>query len=582
MGYNNGDWEAFWSRQVIESEFCPNKLTQPRFDRKEELMSFVEKKEKGITRKTFVKREAIGTVEGGRAGVSSSWDPKEKEAAKLKPWVPEKWDYEVDIAVVGYGGAGACAAIAGHDTGAKVLILEKAPVSGGNTIASAGLSAIPSDVAKAIEYYRALIGRTVDEELICALAEAMHKLPNWLERLGAKLMYSSHSPEYPVLAGSDSFFQTMHLARTPSQREDGMEWIYGNELFDFLANQVEKRDIRVVYEMPAQKLIQNPVTREILGVKAENLGREIYVKARRGVVLACGGFENNKEMLVNFLPYLTELPIYPLGTPYNTGDGILMASEVGAKLWHMTGVELGNFAPKAPSQKFGVGFRLVRQLPKGSPAIYINKYGERFMNESILLSHRKEFFKVQYFDHERAEYPNIPFYMVFDETFRKKGPIVHTHHAWWCISKLYKWSHDNSAEIKLGWILSANTIKELAEKIEVDSHALEETVRKYNEYCEIGEDSGFGRSREWLVPIDTPPYYATELCEPIINTQGGPKHNARSQVLDRNDKPIPRLYAAGELGSVFFPLYQGGSNVPEALAFGRIAGEHAATLMPWQ
>ena len=484
--------------------------------------------------------------------------------------------------VVGYGGAGACAAIAGHDAGAKVLILEKAPVGGGNTSVCGGCLAIPSDVAKAIKYYRALTQGTVDEELIRALAEAMHKLPRWLEQWGAELEYSPAQPTYPTLPGSDGFHQIMHLARTARQIKEGMLRTYGDQLFNLLNNQVKKRKIRVMYETPAKELIQDPVTKEILGVKAESLGGEIHVKARKGVVLACGGFENNKEMLVNFSPYTAELPIYPLGTPYNTGDGIPMASEVGAQLWHMTSLELGNFAPKAPSEKFGVGFRLLRQLPISSQAIYINKYGKRFMNESILLSHRKEPFRVQHFDHERAEYPNIPFYMVFDETFRKKGPIVETRYGWWCMHKLHEWSDDNSAEIELGWILKANTIKELAEKIDVNSYALEETASNYNEYCTVGEDSEFGRSKEWLVPIETPPYYATELCEPIINTQGGPKHNVRAQVLDKNDKPIPRLYAAGELGSVFAPLYQTCSNIPEALTFGRIAGEHAAALAPWE
>ena len=116
----------------------------------------------------------------------------------------------------------------------------------------------------------------------------------------------------------------------------------------------------------------------------------------------------------------------------------------------------------------------------------------------------------------------------------------------------------------------------------MDPAALAATVRNYNGYCAAGEDPEFGRFKDWLVPLETPPYYATELCEPIINTQGGPKHDARAQVLDKNDQPIPRLYAAGELGSFFFPLYESASNIPEALAFGRIAGAHAAALTPWE
>jgi succinate dehydrogenase/fumarate reductase flavoprotein subunit len=298
-------------------------------------------------------------------------------------------------------------------------------------------------------------------------------------------------------------------------------------------------------------------------------------------VLACGGFQANREMLVNYLPYFAQLPVFPFGTPHNTGDGIVMAMQAGAKLWHMSGCELGTFAPRAPSEKFGVGVRLERQLPSGSAAIYVNKSAKRFMNESVLLSHRKDLFKIQQFDHERAEYPNLPFYMVFDETYRRKRPIVGVHMGWWYVHRLYQWSRDNSAEIAQGWILKADTIGELAKKIGVDQRALERTVSHYNEYCANGADPEFRRAKDWLVPLSAPPYYATELCEPIINTQGGPKHNARAQVLDHDDRPIPRLYAAGELGSFFFPLYESASNIPEALAFGRIAGAQAAALEPW-
>ncbi len=505
-----------------------------------------------------------------------------KGAVKSKPWLPEEWDYESDVVVVGYGGAGACAAIAAHDSGAEILVVERAPVSGGNTRVSGGVLAIPSDVPNAIQYYTSLTWGTVDDESICALAEAMAGLPRRLGEWGAKFEALPAEPLYPTFPGSAAFKQRLRIARTEHQIREGMWWTYGNQLFDFLQNQIEKREIKVVYEARAKELIQDPVTREILGLKVESRGvAETYVKARRGVVLACGGFENNKEMLTNYLQHVVELPIYPLGTPYNTGDGILMASEAGAKLWHMTGVELGNFAPKAPSEEFGVGFRLLRQLPAGSEAIYVNKYGKRFMDESKTLSHRKDLFTVQYFDQEHGEYPNIPFYMIFDETFRKKGPIVETRYGWWCVHKLYEWSPDNSAEIELGWIVKASTIKELAENMGVDSSALQETVKEYNGLCMMGTDTGFGRSKEWLVPIDAPPYYGTELCEPLINTQGGPKRNARAQVLDKNDNPIPRLYAAGELGSFFFPLYETTSNVPEALAFGLIAGEHAAGQTPW-
>jgi len=96
-----------------------------------------------------------------------------------------------------------------------------------------------------------------------------------------------------------------------------------------------------------------------------------------------------------------------------------MAAEAGAKLWHMSDCELGMFAPRIPSEKYGVGFRLEKQLPKSGAALYVDKFGRRFMlNEARLLSHRKDPFAVQYFGHDRAESPNIPFYMIFDGSYR--------------------------------------------------------------------------------------------------------------------------------------------------------------------
>jgi succinate dehydrogenase/fumarate reductase flavoprotein subunit len=95
------------------------------------------------------------------------------------------------------------------------------------------------------------------------------------------------------------------------------------------------------------------------------------------------------------------------------------------------------------------------------------------------------------------------------------------------------------------------------------------------------KDSEFGRQERSLVAIDKPPYYGMELALTCINTQGGPKHNGKAQTLDKDDKPIPRLYTPGELGSFFGFLYPGGSNIPEAMAFGRIAGENAAAENPW-
>jgi succinate dehydrogenase/fumarate reductase flavoprotein subunit len=148
---------------------------------------------------------------------------------------------------------------------------------------------------------------------------------------------------------------------------------------------------------------------------------------------------------------------------------------------------------------------------------------------------------------------------------------------------LYQWSRDNSAEIQRGWIVKGGTPSELVEKMNLrDRRRLAPTLERYNRFCNTGKDDDFGRPADTLAALEMPPFYAIPAYPCLLNTQGGPKRNARAQVLDSWDRPIPRLYAAGELGSMWGFMYQSGGNLGECLAFGRVAGLHAAqeTAMP--
>jgi len=132
-----------------------------------------------------------------------------------------------------------------------------------------------------------------------------------------------------------------------------------------------------------------------------------------------------------------------------------------------------------------------------------------------------------------------------------------------------------------GWILQGDTLEETAEKAGIDGADLKKTVALFNENFGSDKPDPLGRKQETMAPISRPPFYADERCLAIVNTQGGPKHNHRAQTLDHEGRPIPRLYTPGEWGSFFGHLYQGGSTLPEALAFGIIAGEGAAQEEPW-
>ena len=154
----------------------------------------------------------------------------------------------------------------------------------------------------------------------------------------------------------------------------------------------------------------------------------------------------------------------------------------------------------------------------------------------------------------------------------------------------YIWDKDNQKEIDRGWIMKSSTLAGLAKQIQADPDnagminpsALKATVQRYNKYCQKGEDRDFHKPSEWLRPLEDPPYFAVKLWPGGPNTQGGPKRNTRSQVLRVDNTPIPRLYSAGELGSVWGMLYTGAGNIAECIAFGRIAGTNAATEKLWK
>jgi len=186
----------------------------------------------------------------------------------------QKWDVETDVVVVGFGGAGAAAALEAHDMGSAVQICEKAPrhLPGGNTGCCAGFMSVPSSLSGGIEYYQALaFGTVTDEELVRTMAKEIIEVPAWLERLGVPTFIAERQMPgtFPALPGS-----TIDRIGVVGG---------GHTAFKVLADEVESRGINVMYETPATRLVQNPLTMEIIGVIADQQGSAIQVKARKGI-----------------------------------------------------------------------------------------------------------------------------------------------------------------------------------------------------------------------------------------------------------------------------------------------------------
>lgn len=490
----------------------------------------------------------------------------------------QRWHKEADVIVIGFGGAGAVSAITARDAGAEVIILEKMPLGkeGGSTRVSGGIVFSPGDVPSAVDYLQALACGTVEEELIAVLAQGMSENAEYLISLGADPEGKKQRGlmDYPHLPGAAGCGVSYYMPGN------------GFALFTLLSEQVKKRKIEVLYQTPALELIQNNPG-EVVGVIARSEGEKVRLKARRGVILTCGGFLFNPGMQKNFFG---AWPFLGFGSPGNTGDGIRLAQKAGADLWHMaqvTGPCLPAFLPLGFSTPFMI------TLPADG-YVFVDQHGRRFMNEKKPALRGKGWQEILYYDGRRTEFPRIPWFIVFDEITRIAGPLakrsqdflsgglkIGMRFSWNAVMEDYEWSSDNRLEIEQGWIQQGKTVPRLAEALNLEPEILEQTLEQYNAGVEAGEDLQFQRPANTFTPIRTPPFYAIEVYPGALSSQGGPRRNARAQIVDPEGKPIPRLYGAGECGSAWGFLYQGSGHLGECLAFGRIAGRNVAAEAAW-
>lgn len=474
------------------------------------------------------------------------------------------WSATYDTLVLGFGGAGATAARHAADNGAKVLLVDAAPEGheGGNTRYAAQILSSGDDVPGLKTYYKSLTAPfDLDEDMIDLYVEKMVDFPNYLrDDLGVEAYSFKHSggelsafaksviSEFPELPGAESTDAlTVHNG------------IFDAALWKIIRQKVIDRSdsIDIWLNSRAVHLIQDPVKKTILGAQIERDGKTYNVYAKNGVVLTVGGFENNQEQIQD---YLGAPKLSPLGTLYNRGDGITMAAEVGAKLWHMNNYEAVGFL-------HGLAFK----VPDGERARLILDYWPDLYTGSILTiaDDGTRYFKEDeecrhghIWDHGTWRVPrvNLHPYLIFDQTQLEQ----------------IKANKDIPYTDFLDTLVKADSVKQLAEKLNVDVDNLVDTVNDFNLFAEQGKDFEFKREPASMRAFDDGPVYAAALTHTMLNTQGGPKRNAKAEIIGLDEKPIPHLYGAGELGGINTNLYQGGNNLAECLIFGKVAGENAA------
>ncbi len=535
---------------------------------------------KKLSRREFFKDAVLGAAAAAGAGMLIG-KPAHAKTVSALPGVPAKWDYQTDVIIIGYGGAGTFAAIAAAESGAKVIVLEKAPEGGGSTRMSGANFTITTDPANAAKYLFTASGLVTPMEQCQAWAQEISKTTAWFDRYGIKYTMRPQEavgPDFRNFPGAGAIRSIVVTGLGPE--------LYSRTDAAVKANQ----NIKVLMKTPSTDLVQNPVTKEILGVIANNGQKPIAIKAKRGVVLSAGGFEYN-EMMVN--NYLRPVPLKPVGWKYNTGDAILMAQAIGADLWHMNMIASCGLSTVTPGTDIG----WKRPSAKSGNNIIVDRFGSRFICENPELNAHRAWMYFDIWDWSQTQkdagYRVIPSYIVFDETARMAGPVCDLASGPSTGNiKLPKelggapdgWSKDNSVEISKGWVAKGNTIEELAKAIgdDMDAARLKVSIEKYNGYVKAGKDPDFNRNPKSLASIEKPPFYALKVWPGIFNTCGGPRKNEKAQVIDTKQKVIRRLYAAGSVSHSAAHLYSTfGQNLAENFAFGNIAGRNAANEKPW-
>jgi tricarballylate dehydrogenase len=484
-----------------------------------------------------------------------------------------------DVLVVGAGNAALCAAISAHEHGARVLMLEAAPMEerGGNShftggafrfayrgvedlttvlpsLANEDLSNVDFGTYTEEQYFDDMFEITeyrTDPDLCEILVRGSLETARWVHQQGVKLQPGLGRQAYKV-DGKFKFWGGLALHI----------WGGGPELLKALYANAERRGIPIVYETPATGLLRKGG--RVAGVIAEHRGEPIEVEAG-AVVLACGSFESNPEMRARYLGPGWELAKIR-GTRFNMGAGVSMALAAGARpygnwsgchsvAWDINAPPYGDLAIGDQFQKHNYPFGLL-----------VNAKGERYVDEGA-----------NFHSHTYAKYggaimrlPGMFAWQVFDA---KASPLLRGE---------YRIRRVTKAE--------ADTLEELAPKLAgVDPDAFLRTVRDYNAACT--SDRPFnpnildGRSTHglaiektnWAVALDTPPFHAYHVTTGVTFTFGGVKITTKGEVEDLYGRVMPGLYAAGEMvGGLFFHNYASGTGLMSGATFGRLAGRSAA------
>jgi succinate dehydrogenase/fumarate reductase flavoprotein subunit len=491
-----------------------------------------------------------------------------------------------DVVVVGFGLSGAVAAIEAHDAGARVVVLEKDSAPGGISICAGGGARITTDVSRAFDYLKATNAGTTPDSVLMTLARGLAALPDYYrklaEPLGATVRETMTKGNYLVpgyesmghvnvdeVPGFDAAREYPHVR---------VETSGGLRIFKLVHEAVKRRGIPVRLGTAVTRLWHDDNAVKGVFVGDRRIG------ASRAVILCCGGFEAAPDLQRQFwsIP-----PVMPASTIKNTGDGIKMAQQVGAGLWHMWHFH-GVYGFHHPDREYKMGIRIrrLRNWVSGvAPRqdnkvawIIVDQSGRRFMNEYEPYQQDTNHRAMAYFDPAARRFPRIPSVLVVDAAGRRLSALADP--TWNDGGMTARFGSMTSRDFDEQLFATKSSLGEIADEFGLDRQTFADTIDGWNAACKAGVDRAFGRLPGSMMAIAEPPFSAAYVWPIVSNTQGGLMHDEEQRVLNGLGEPISRLFVAGELGSVFGHLYTAGGNISECFIGGRIAGTAAARLEP--
>ena len=519
---------------------------------------------------------------------------EEEEASDSADWLGEEpvideasitETIDCEVLVVGAGNAGAFAAAAAVEAGAKTILIERYDHDGASgirdTFAACGSTEQQEDgadvpKATAVNYLSNWSQGYTRRSLAQLWADNSGELVDWYAK---RLEEGGMSFRHEIDGDHPSNYQYLEVGHSVQYGEEYYEQLTMDKVFDYAV----PLGLDIHYEVTMLKLEKNADGR-VTGVLASKAdGSIVRYNASNGVIMATGGYSNNMDMIKALQPWTIE----QIGVNYSKagskGDGIKACLWAGAKMDTVHSAMIFDRACIKPDEVGKTG----ESVPAGwfwmgsQPFLKVNLDGERFMNE---------YQPYDYVLHQAAVQPNHTYCTVWDSTYAEDIERFGTHGC----SRLYP--HENGTDpvfpmayvdemnaglMEEGYIVQADTIEELAEKLNIPVDTFKATVERYNELSKIGEDEDFGKEDYRLSTLDTAPFYGTRQCGGyFICTMDGIQIDDTLHAMSTEGEAIPGLYVVGDCSGNYFagsyPNLMSGAAAGRSATFGRLAGQFAA------